>query len=506
MSADGSSPQRKPTPEERIRELEELSTRVREEIAESQRLRTATRIDDPQPEPEKPEPEPPDGDPSPPPSTSGGEGWQADLIVSEKTKTIKPSIANVMHAMRECPCFKGTLRFDRFALRTAVVKHLPWDDNDVEHKVRFWGDNDDTKCTEWMHRNGIMGKLIEMGIAALAVARENPFHPLHDDLYRCNREYQALCAREPDAGDKLDPLNSGKLPELFGVDPTPYTIAAFKCMMVSAVARALKPGCKVDTMLVIEGGQGKGKSKGIRALFGDAYFSDCLSQMGSKDSVQQLFGKWCVEVAELVALLAGNAEDIKAFITCQSDYVRLPYMRAPDNYPRSSIFIGTTNNDDWARDVTGNRRFWPVKATKDIQADEIGELRNLLWGQAVDLFMSREKWWFEDAAVIAEATEQQEARTVRHEWTMSVLAMTARMRVDSKVILETLTDALIKEDPGKNRPHANRTVGSILTKEGWTRGPRERLGPLGPDGKHMKVSVFHQPTKEDDGQEEMPFG
>jgi predicted P-loop ATPase len=404
------------------------------------------------------------------------DGWQKDLIVTEKGNP-KPSIANVMHAMRACPYFQNTLQFDRFALRTAVVKHLPWDDTDAEHRVRFWNDNDDHCAVEWMHRNGIFAKIHEMGLAALRVSRENPYHPLHDFLDKCRLLW--------DADDRLD-----SVPELFGVEVNRYTSSVFRAMMISAVARALKPGCKVDSMLVLEGGQGAGKSSAIRALFGDTWFSDNLADMGSKDSVQQLHGKWCVEVAELVAML-GGIDKIKAFITCQSDFVRLPYERAPADYPRASIFIGTTNLSDWNRDFTGGRRYWPVKVVNAIKLDQLKFLREQLWGEAVHRFLGKEEWWLQDQEVVAVAKEEQEARHVGDPWTKTVLDA---VLLKQEVTGEELLAGVLQLDASKQDEKALARVGRILRKAKWKSSrPRTSAG---------RVTVYHRPIA---GQEEMPF-
>ena len=162
--------------------------------------------------------------------------------------------------------------------------------------------------------------------------------------------------------------------------------------MVSAVARALRPGCKVDTMLVLEGGQGTGKSSAARILAGVEYFSDNLPAMGTKDASDHVRGKWIVEVGELSAMQKSEIELTKAFISRQEERYRPAYNRKEITYKRSCVFIGTTNQDTYLRDETGNRRFWPVRVGK-INLVALQRDRDLLWAEAVYWYKAGVKWY-----------------------------------------------------------------------------------------------------------------
>ena len=176
--------------------------------------------------------------------------------------------------------------------------------------------------------------------------------------------------------------------------------------MISAVARALSPGCKVDTMLVLEGGQGAGKSSAARILAGVEYFSDNLPAMGTKDASDHVRGKWIIEVGELSAMQKSEIETTKAFISRQDEKFRPAYNRKEITYKRRCVFIGTTNQDAYLRDETGNRRFWPVRVgTIDLPA--LKRDRDLLWAEALYRFRNREKWYLtEDEGKLAVAVQQ----------------------------------------------------------------------------------------------------
>lgn len=161
--------------------------------------------------------------------------------------------------------------------------------------------------------------------------------------------------------------------------------------MVSAVARALDPGCQVDSMLVLEGQQGAGKSTAARILFGSSYFSDSLPAVNTKEASDHLRGKWGIEIPELSAMQKSDVESIKAFVSRRVERYRRPYDRAETTFKRRCVFIGTTNQDAYLRDETGNRRFWPVRVGKiDLQALERN--RDMLWAEAVYWYRKGLKW------------------------------------------------------------------------------------------------------------------
>ena len=130
--------------------------------------------------------------------------------------------------------------------------------------------------------------------------------------------------------------------------------------LIGGVARIFQPGCKVDTCLILEGEQGLLKSTALRTLAGDAFFTDDIADLGSKDSVMQTRGVLIIELAELDSM-SREVSRVKAFMSRQVDRIRPPYGRRVIEVPRECIFAGTTNKDTYLKDETGGRRFWPVK-------------------------------------------------------------------------------------------------------------------------------------------------
>ena len=200
-----------------------------------------------------------------------------------------------------------------------------------------------------------------------------------------------------------------------GRDPR-YLVEVSRRFMVSAVARALDPGCKVDTMLVLESPQGRGKSTAAEDLFGKDYFSDNLPKIGTKDASDHVRGRWCIEIPELSAMNKSDVEDVKAFISRKVERYRRPYDRAETVYPRRCVFIASTNQDTYLRDETGNRRFWPVPVGQ-IDSAALKRDRDLLWAEAVYWYRQKKHWHMSGhlLTVVEAAQESRLSRDIWHE-------------------------------------------------------------------------------------------
>ncbi len=219
---------------------------------------------------------------------------------------------------------------------------------------------------------------IEVGVKTMAMRQT--FHPVRNWLNGLKWDGIA----------RLDTW----LPRIMGTDDNPYTRAAGSITLMGAVARCFKPGCKFDYMLVLEGDQGLKKTQTVQALAGNNPQLYCSAGIrlenatAEKDTVAIMSTAMFVEIAELVMATQGEIDQMKAFVTRQTDKVRLPFTRRPQNIPRQCVFIGTTNPENGAgylRDRTGARRFWPVHCTKT-DLETLNAERDQLFAEA------KERW------------------------------------------------------------------------------------------------------------------
>lgn len=194
---------------------------------------------------------------------------------------------------------------------------------------------------------------------------------------------------------------------VFGIEDNDYATRVVINMMVSAVARAFRPGCQMSSMVVIQSPQDMGKSKLIRVLAGDRWYREVVAKPTDKDFVVNMQGGWLLEIAELASLAKYGTDDpaVKDAISRASDFIRPPYGRTVQEYRRSSIFIATTNDSHWHRDVTGGKRFWPITALK-VDLDWAAERREQLWAEAVKAYLDGWAYWEVPREAHAEALDE----------------------------------------------------------------------------------------------------
>jgi predicted P-loop ATPase len=237
-------------------------------------------------------------------------------------------------------------------------------------------------------------------------------------------------------------------------------------MLVAAVRRIRKPGCKFDEMLVLESDQGTDKSSALKALaVNESWFSDDMPlNVTGKEVIERQRGRWIIECAELKGMRKGDLEHIKAFLSRQTDRARLSYDRLTTEVPRQSVFFGTTNSSKYLRDVTGGRRFWPVAVTKfDLAA--LTHDRDQLWAEAVAREAKGESIRLDPLLYDAAAVEQK-ARSVDDPF-----------REQLEHVLDGHTGKLLNADAweivgvpiGQRTQEHNARMGEAMKSLGWER-------------------------------------
>ena len=328
------------------------------------------------------------------------EDWRTKLKVTDKG-VLAQTIENVVIVLRHDPKLAGCLALNEMEHNIVAVRSLPW--RKVEGTSQ-WVDADDAALRYYLERVYGIASKDRIFDAVNVVAAENKFHPV--------REYLDGC--EWDGVPRVETL----LIDYLGAEDNAYTRAVTRKALVAAVARIYRPGCKFDYMLTLRGRQGLGKSALIAKL-GGKWFSDTFTTMQGKEAYEQTLGAWIVEVGELAGMRKAEAETIKLFISKQSDRFRPAYGRRIQEFPRQCIFIGTTNETQFLRDTTGNRRFWvvdtPRDPEKDLWEDLTPEVVQRIWAEAVEIYRRGEKLYLtkELAAMAREVQESYEEENPR---------------------------------------------------------------------------------------------
>lgn len=192
-----------------------------------------------------------------------------------------------------------------------------------------------------------------------------------------------------------------------------YTRHVGTIMLVAAARRVRQPGCKFDEMVVLESEQGKAKSSALAVLaVHEDWFSDDLPlNAEAKLVIERTQGRWIIEAGELKGMSPKGVEHLKGFLSRRRDSSRMAYGRLTHDAPRHFIVVGTTNDDRYLVDSTGNRRFWPVQVG-DIDLDALARDRDQLWAEVAAREASGEGIRLDKALWQAAALEQDERRTL----------------------------------------------------------------------------------------------
>lgn len=319
------------------------------------------------------------------------------------TKGGKPAVSlrNTVHILEHF-MGAGLVGYDEFANRAIFLKDTIYGGI----KGKELTDDDDLRLMHHIACHYRYEPSQDLCFKAHAlIAKRYKFHPVREHLRSI----------EWDGKPRLD---TWLLKAFSAQGPLEYIKAVSRKVLVAAVKRVFEPGCKFDYVMVLEGIQGKGKSMALGTLSGRDWFTDSLGDIHQKDVVDQMTGKWVIELAELSSIKRADIDTLKAFLSRQVDRVRPPYGRRSVDFPRQSIFIGSTNNSEYLPDETGNRRIWPV-AIDEINQKWLKANRDQLWAEAVVRYELGE-----DVYLVPEleqiAAKEQEKRFDVDEWEVEI--------------------------------------------------------------------------------------
>lgn len=394
---------------------------------------------------------------APKPNVDIAEGWKQRLIVSKEGGP-KPILANAISALRHAPQWQSVLAFNEFTLTISLQKPAPWGGTGD----RTWSDIDDIRTAEWLQHNGILVGTNHAGQSVQAVAEDRRFHPV--------REY--LASLRWDQTERI----SSWLSLYLGVEPSTYAAEAGRRWLIQAVARVHKPGCKADNCIILEGRQGLKKSMSLNYL-SEPWFTDEISELGTKDAAMQVAGVWVMELAELESLSRAEAGRIKAFMSRAADRFRPPYGHRVISAPRQSVFAGTVNGDSYLKDETGGRRFWPISCG-EIAINDLKRDRDQLWAEAKAAFDAGAPWWFDTRELENAAEEEQEGRFDDDPWSDAIREYLEADR-DFVTIGQVLVNCIGKPLGNQTQQDKNR-VARCLRAAKWKRY-RQRIPGDGVD-------------------------
>jgi len=326
------------------------------------------------------------------------DAWKKQLQYEKKSMELKNNLHNLMLILENDENLKGIV-FNQLADGMEIRGNVPW-----PHPAKFWRDADDAQLICYVDAAYGTFSARNYDIAVTKAVDDRSYHPIREF-------FETLPAW--DGVERADTL----LIDYLGAEDTPYVRAVTRKELCAAYCRVYHPGIKFDSMIVLNGDQGIGKSTLIAKLGGE-WYSDSLnlSDMNDKTAAEKLQGYWIMEIGELAGMRKADLDKVKAFISRQDDKYRASFGRRVTPHPRQCVFFGTTNSQNgYLRDITGNRRYWNVKVPGngrykpwDMDADTVKQV----WAEVMVYAKAGEKLYL-PPELEAYAKEEQRAAMER---------------------------------------------------------------------------------------------
>ena len=393
--------------------------------------------------------------------------WEQDLI--SKKGELSSCLANAELILSHSRIWADVIAYDEFSERTVFRKPLPFDPNGALDGE--WSDHLDVKTTIWMQRTWrVEFSPMTVGKAVESMARDRKFHPVRE----------ALAKLAPWDGTSR---NGDWLSDYLGVTKTPYTELVGKFFLRGMIQRVMKPGCKFDYAMVLEGEQGRGKST-VARLLAWHWFCDTDLDLSNKDSLLALPGHWVYEIAELGSLMKAEERKQKSFLSRQEDEFRPPYGQRMIKVPRQNVFIGTTNEEEYLKDATGGRRFWPIMCGKEFNLDGLRDALPQMYAEALADFHAGERAYPSNDEQRRLFTPEQAKRGMQEPFE-DILLEWVKTRVAPFSMAEAAMDGL-NLTADKLTPAVVTRLGIVLKKLGC--GRKENRGAVDPGERRLYLS------------------
>lgn len=336
--------------------------------------------------------------------SEGNEDWQSQLELNNKTGECEPSVNNALLILLNDPALKGKFGWDTFAEQPKLLGDVPWRQRgSVEAgpgRGTLWTDHDEAGVRWYLQLKWQFKSENDLRNALELAFRANAFHPVRD--YLKSLEWDGTARLETVFVDHL------------GAEDGHFVRSVTRKWFCAAVNRVMRPGSKFDAAIILYGDQNLGKSS-FADVLSKGWFNDSKIDMDSKDGYASLHGNWIIELAELASTKRTDVETVKTFLSKREDTYRPAYGRRVATFPRQCVFFGTTNEAEYLKDRTGNRRFWPITVTQKIDRDALEAEVDQIWAEAVVCWKKGENLWLDTPELEAELAEAIAPRLVQDE-------------------------------------------------------------------------------------------
>lgn len=351
------------------------------------------------------------------------------------------------------------VKYNEFADAVEFTRAAPW--HKTGRESRFWGDIDDCQLElffSYCRHLNVSPQIITRGVEV--IANMYAYDPVQDYLNGVTWDRVA----------RLDKL----FIDYMGADDTPINREIGKNTIMAAVARAFDPGCKHDSMVVMESKQGRGKTEFVKILGGyyvpgQNWFANIPLDPKSRDTTDKMLGSWFLEAAEMEFMSKVEVASFKSWMTITADKERLAYKRRSKLYPRRCIVLGSINpekDDGYLTDETGNRRFWPI-AVRDLKREELIRDRDQLFAEAVVRYKSGEPCYITDATLQERIKEVQESRMRGDFWLPIIQEWISGIGGQVPLTNQAIAEYALKKPYALMTPTDARRVGKVMRKLGY---------------------------------------
>lgn len=409
------------------------------------------------------------GAPDAPAPTGDPADWKQALIRDPNTQAILAELSNVYLILGNHHKWKGVIYFDDFAHSVMKAAPPPFEKSEAGE----WRDHDDSMTAVWFATEVGVRKLRTPLVAegVQTMAQQQKRNPLKEYLlglkWDGTKRIGTWLIDCLGAGPFTEDMSQGDIERL-----QIYLRLVGGYWLMGAVKRALQPGCKFDYVLILEGMQGLGKSSAL-AVLGGEWAMDTPFALGDKEGMETIRGKWIIEIPELDSFHKAESNMAKSFFARQADDFRLPYARRSQKFKRTCVFGGTTNQlEDYLRDPTGNRRYWPVLTNrKGFDQERLKRDRDQLFAEAVALVLAGGRYWPTLKEEQLYIQPEQRKREILDPWTSAIAAWlkSADSELGPITRIRILREALKIDAARLDEKGMATRVGAAMRKLGYRR-------------------------------------